>query len=292
MGSACLAVLAVTGCSVLSSDRPQPTEEIPRAQAASQAHKPDTKPKKHSFRLGQFIFYSDVRLEPTDPLFVELELLPDQIQKELRLPPSTVPVQIYLFDDQERYENYIKSRDSRLPPRPAYFFAEQRNSGVCDELLVFTWLSNRLRTDLRHELTHALLHGVLRTVPLWLDEGLAGYFELSPHMNGVNPQHAEALRSGEIRFNLARLEKLDKVDQMLRPEYQEAWGWVHFMLRGDEHAQEALLGYLQNLRTEANPASLTSRLEKHYPEPGAALAQHLSRLDARSSNVRSSPTAR
>ena len=32
--------------------------------------------------------------------------------------------------------------------------------------------------DLRHECTHALLHAVLPAVPLWLDEGLAKYFEV------------------------------------------------------------------------------------------------------------------
>ena len=41
-------------------------------------------------------------------------------------------------------------------------------------------MGDHLRTDLRHELTHALLHGVLKDVPLWLDEGLAGFFELPP----------------------------------------------------------------------------------------------------------------
>ena len=72
-------------------------------------------------------------------------------------------------------------------------------------------MGDHLRTDLRHELTHALLHSVLKDVPLWLDEGLAGYFELPPENDGVNPQHLELLRRGPFQPDLARLESLEQV---------------------------------------------------------------------------------
>ena len=40
--------------------------------------------------------------------------------------------------------------------------------------------------DLRHEMTHAYLHAVVPNVPLWLDEGLAKYFELPRQQHGLN----------------------------------------------------------------------------------------------------------
>lgn len=254
-------------------------ELIERAQASTQAATPPVKPGKYSFRISQFVFYSDVPLDPNDPLFQDLEELPDQLQRELKLPPSTTPVQVFLFEDQERYEAYIKARDPKLPQRPAFFFAEQRSSGMADELFVFTWLGKRLRTDLRHELTHALLHGVLKSVPLWLDEGLAGFFEQPLASDGVNVGHLNAVRAASFRPNLARLEKLEKVDQMQRPEYQEAWAWVHFMLRGNPKSRAALLDYLQALRTSPNAGSLQSRLEPHFPDTATALLEHLPNVD-------------
>jgi len=48
-------------------------------------------------------------------------------------------------------------------------------------------------------------------VPLWLDEGLAEYFELPPAYAGVNFQHLDYLRNttgGPFRPDLARLEQL------------------------------------------------------------------------------------
>ena len=45
---------------------------------------------------------------------------------------------------------------------------------------VFAQWGPDFRIDLHHEGTHALLHASLARVPLWLDEGLAKYFEVPP----------------------------------------------------------------------------------------------------------------
>ena len=71
----------------------------------------------------------------------------------------------------------------------------------------------RVRTDLRHELTHALLHGVLQDVPLWLDEGLAVYFELPPANEGVNPHHLEVLCRWPSQPDLVRPGKAHRRSQ-------------------------------------------------------------------------------
>ena len=55
--------------------------------------------------------------------------------------------------------------------------------------MVYTYWGNRIQQDLRHELTHAILHSVLKDVPLWLDEGLAEYFEVPHGWKGVNPSN-------------------------------------------------------------------------------------------------------
>ena len=270
---------ALAGCSSLKSTVPSlPVPGGARAQAAGLA------PKKPGgahppLRVSRFVFFADAPLEPNDAVFRELERLPDQVADELRLPESAAVIQVYLFPDQDKYEAFMRDRYPWLPVRRAYFIADQRRPGASDDLQVFTWLGDHLRTDLRHELTHALLHGVLKGVPLWLDEGLAGYFEQPPANNGVNPDHLDRLRQGAAP-DLARLEKIREVKQMEKPEYREAWAWTHFLLRGDPQARAALLDYVQELRANPSPGPLLPRLQAAYPDPAAALTDHLGRLTA------------
>jgi hypothetical protein len=173
----------------------------------------------------------------------------------------------------------MRLRYKDLPPRRAYVLQEEQRVSGKDDLKIYTWMGNHLRTDLRHELTHALLHGVLKDVPLWLDEGLASYFELPPGSAGVNSQHVEVLRRGPFQPDLARLEKLERVAQMGKPEYREAWAWVHLMLRGDPAAKKVLQDYLQLLRTNSTPGPLLPRLREVMLDPEQELVEHLEKLE-------------
>ena len=236
---------------------------------------------KFATRHGCYVFYHDFELDRADPLFAELEALPEQVFEELRMPPGNTVVQVFLFDTQERYERYMKGKYANLPPRRAYFIAEPRLGGGPGDLKVFTWMGDHLRTDLRHELTHAMLHGVLKDVPLWLDEGLAGFFELPPERRRGEPA---APGRAPPRPTSSRTwpgwRSSTKVKQMEKPEYREAWAWVHLMLRGRPEARAVLHEYLQALRTNPNPGPLLPRLREAVGDPEAALADHLASLEA------------
>lgn len=287
------AAAALTGCGAL--DRRGGLEQVrtsdpPVERGQVQADPPAVRPSRQATRVGQYVFHTDFPLDTSASLFRELESLPDQIETELRLPTGTGLIHVYLFDDEDRYHAFLKAKDPKLPLRSAYFFAEPaRGSGVPPDLHVYTWAGPRLKTDLRHELTHALLHGTLKGVPLWLDEGLAGFFEQPLANDGVNLLHLDALRNteplreGPFRGDLAKLERLSQVNQMGRPEYQEAWAWVHYMLRGDEQVRRVLLDYLQQLRSSPNPGLLLPRLELAVGDPSAKLTDYLTRLDAAAS---------
>jgi hypothetical protein len=144
--------------------------------------------------------------------------------------------------------------------------------------MVYTFWGEHIRQDLRHELTHALLHSVLKDVPLWLDEGLAEFFELPPESRGLNRLHLTQLKRDGLAPNLARLEQMTQVDQMSPAEYREAWAWVHFMLRGDPRLRPILMNYLQQLRKTANPGSLQTLLKAELPELEEDLLRHLASL--------------
>ena len=280
IGVAALCALAlVGGCdSLWKSGGPQ----VPAATIAP----PGLPGKAGAHRVSQFVFYSDTPIKANTPLFTELSQLRDQIFRDLQLPPSNTVVQVYLFDDQDRYERYMRYRYPELPKRRAFFVAHPGTPGGPRELLVFTYWGDHLRQDLRHELTHALLNSVLKEVPLWLDEGLAEYYELPPERDGVNALHVDAFRRGEVAPDLAALERLDQVPQMGRAQYQEAWAWVHLMLRGSPAGRQVLLGYLQQLRGPDPAGPVLPKLQAVYPNPPLALAQHLTAISPPAASLR------
>jgi hypothetical protein len=239
-------------------------------------------PGKHSQRVSQYVFLYDFELKKEVPLFQELADLREQVYKELELPAaSNTLVQVYLFEDKDRYERFMHAKYPDLPKRRAFFVAQPRTVGGVEDLLVYTYWGDRIRQDLRHELTHALLHCVLKDVPLWLDEGLAEYYELPPDKQGTNQSHLEQIRrgmGGSFKPDLSRLENLTEVQQMTPAEYRESWAWVHMMLRDSPEAKSVLLAYLQQLRTSKKPGSLEPKLVEVFPELGDALDKHLASI--------------
>ena len=238
-------------------------------------------PGKYSIRVSQFVFLSDVEIRREQPIFKDLSNLREQVYRELRLPPANTEVFVYLFEDKDRYEKFMKAKHPELPPRRAFFVAQPRRLGGVEDLMVYTYMGERIHQDLRHELTHALLHSVLKNVPIWLDEGLAEYFEVPPERGGINDTHLDNIRRSTVevfRPDLARLEGLTKVEQMTPEAYRESWAWVHLMLRGKPESRAALLAYLQQLRVTDKPGLLRPRLTPALPVPEETLLRHVDQL--------------
>jgi len=238
-------------------------------------------PSKYSYRIAPYVFLADFDIPRNAPVFRELTGLRDQVTRELRLPAINNIVQVYLFEDRAHYESFMETKYPKLPKRRAFFVAQTRRLGGAEDLLVYTYWGERIQQDLRHELTHALLHSVLKDVPLWLDEGLAEFFEVPNAYNGLNPQHLEQLRRGEPRPNLARLEQLSEVEQMTPADYRESWAWVHLMLRSTPKARDVLVGYIQELRSNPTPGPLRPRLAAAFLSLDEELQRHLARVAAR-----------
>jgi hypothetical protein len=84
---------------------------------------PPPLPGKRTIRVSQFVFLSDFELSRDLPLFKDLANLREQIHKELQIPVSTAIIQVYLFEDRERYESFMRARYPDLPRRRAFFVA-------------------------------------------------------------------------------------------------------------------------------------------------------------------------
>jgi hypothetical protein len=277
------AAALLLGCRSLKWNNPTSDKTEVRTTDGTPATAPPGVPSKYSFRVAPFVFMADFEVPRDQPLFQELAAMRDQITKELQLPPGNADVLVYLFEDRERYESYMKAAHPDLPLRRAFFIAQPRYIGGTEDLLVYTFWGEKIQQDLRHELTHALLHRVIYNVPIWLDEGLAEYYELPPERKGVNAGHLEALRHGPLgpsKPDLARLEGLTQVQQMTPVEYREAWAWVHLMLHDSPEAKTVLTSYLQQLRANNSSNTLGSRLAAVYSSPDEGFAKHLAQLDA------------
>jgi hypothetical protein len=275
-------VTILAGCDLFRAFNVNPNDATTEKEAAKKPALPST----NSFRQAPYTFTYDFDLKRDHPLFKNLEGLRDQLAKELHIPAGTTPIQVYLFEDKAHFDKFMQGTPYDLPiDRRAFFIAWPRTLGAPDDLVVYTyWAKNeRIQQDLRHELTHALLHSVLRQVPMYLDEGLAEYFELPPDVKGVNASHVEyfrrAVHAGTFKPDLARLESLTQLKQMNSPEYREAWAWVHFMLHSTPEAKKVLRNYLAQLKTNPNPGELASRLAEVFPSPEEALKKHLLELD-------------
>lgn len=232
-------------------------------------------PKGLAIENEHLLVRTDLKLPKDHAILRDLDGLRDEIADELNLPVQKQPVTVYLFSDELRYAQYLQTRYPMLPPRRAYFV------GTSKELAVYTFWGERIQEDLRHEYTHGVLHASLMDVPLWLDEGLAEYFEVATQPRGLNRDYALRLASNLSQGwkpDLDRLESLEKVEDMQKADYLEAWAWVHFLLHHSEETREVLVGYLRELRSTATPGMLSTRLRKAIPTAEQRFASHAASL--------------
>jgi hypothetical protein len=217
---------------------------------------------------------ADFPLDGVLPFLQDLARLEADLTMLLVVPGPSEPIELYLFHDQAIYARYLHRYFPEVPYRRA-MYVKGRGPGQ-----VFAHYSPQFATDVRHEYTHALLHASLPTVPLWLDEGLASYFELPVEQRFAGSPHWNELRwnarSG-VFPNLEELEKKGDLSQMGRPEYRDAWGMVHFMLHGPPQAREELVAYLAVLRSASPPGPLSVRLYRRLPALQQLLAAHFAR---------------
>src|SRR5882724_1808149 len=101
------------GCHALLLN-PASSDKGKRVEKLDKDSPPGT-PAKYNFRVSQYIFLSDFELKRDDAIFGELSDLRDRVYKELQLPNANSVVQVYIFENRERYERYMRTRYPELP---------------------------------------------------------------------------------------------------------------------------------------------------------------------------------
>lgn len=254
---ACLAALAVASVALLARAR--------LAQHCQAAEWVDTRV------AGPFLCRADFPLDGIDPVLADLTQLQSDLMRDLGIPPTQEWIELYLFADQTTYRAYLASRLPQVPYRRA-LYVKLEGPGM-----VFAYRSRELAVDLRHECMHALLHAVLPMVPLWLDEGLAEYYELPPNARVFDNPYLSSVR-WSARFgimpNLETLEKKGDLSEMGRTEYRAAWAWAHYMIHGPPAAHEELVRFLADIRAGTPPGQLSYRLQRRIGNLRADFCAH------------------
>jgi hypothetical protein len=215
--------------------------------------------------------HADFELDRFAPLWGQMATLQEDLTRELRVSPASEPIHLFLFESKGTYEDYLELHFPGVPYRRALFIKE-RGPGM-----VFAFLNNDFETDVRHEGTHALLHASLPVVPLWLDEGLAEYFEVPASERAHNDTHWStvtwAARFGQTP-DLAKLEQIGSLSEMGAAQYRHAWAWVHFMLNGPAEAHDELVSFLASIQSHTPPGVLSDRLQRRIPDLEERFREH------------------
>lgn len=211
-----------------------------------------------------------------DPVVLrELQTLRRDVAEMLGLNLTAEPVEVYLFRDKSSYKSYLQEKFPSVPLRRALFI---KGAGPG---MVYAYDSRDFAVDLRHEVTHAVLHTVLPEVPIWLDEGLAEYFEMPrderasghPHLSNLQWSFWSGVKP------LAELEAKHELTEMSRRDYRDAWAWVHFLLHGPQPARDELRAYLADLKAGRTTAPLSDRLALRLAAVDEQLVEHLRAWD-------------
>lgn len=204
-------------------------------------------------------------------LLEELPRLRRDVESLLGVAADAQPIEVNLFSTRRSYQKFLTVRVPDAVSRVALYV-----QGT-DRGRVYVYRHRSYEIDVRHECTHALLHNAFPYVPMWLDEGLAEYFEVPAGRRASGHPHFGSVRRAMLlRWSpsLIELEMLENLNQMKAGDYRDSWAWVHFMIHGPDEARQALSNYLYDVRM-GNPAGLLSeRLAAEVPDTSRRLTRH------------------
>jgi hypothetical protein len=234
---------------------------------------PLTLPDRYVLVHDPLEFHSDFHVTPHHRLLDDLVGLRTDLERRLELPYPRETIYVYLFENPDRFKDFMKLYHPDFPDRRAFFIETDI------KLSVYAQWGDRVAEDLRHELTHAYLHASSPNLPLWLDEGLAELHEVPRRDQGLNRPHLdrlkERLEKEHWQPDLARLEKLDPNQEMCEDDYAEAWAWTYFLLQSRPEYTAILRDYLHDLQRQGTAAPFSIRLKSSIPEPEKSLSAFL-----------------
>lgn len=148
-------------------------------------------PDRYTIVRDQLVIHADFEVPARHRLLDELTARREDMRRELAYASTDEPIHVYLFEDADRFRQFVREEHPDFPNRRAFFVETDTR------LEVYAHWGGYVGEDLRDEVAHAYLHSVLPNIPLWLDEGLAEYFEVPRGRNGLNRDQLAQILSQE-----------------------------------------------------------------------------------------------
>jgi hypothetical protein len=180
----------------------------------------------------------------------------------LNIRSSDEPIRIVLFADQKRYEQSLSAEFPQCRRRKAIFVRRGRES------CLYSYQSRTLIQDIRHEFTHAILHQHLPFLPIWLDEGLAEYFE-EPATSRMNSSRAANVRwKARIGWtpNLTSLESIPSANDIDADSYRDSWAWACLLMNESYESRDLLRDYCNRIHEGEAPPPFSQFLADKLPD--------------------------
>lgn len=233
-------------------------------------------PQSDHLVRDQLVFNCDFRLPRKHRLLDELTAKRTDISERLLLPTSDEPINVFLFEDENRFRKYMQKHHPTFPRRRAFFVKNDT------KLNVYAFWGDKIGEDLRHEIAHGYMHSVVPNLPLWLDEGLAEYFEVPRGKRGFNRGHiyhlVTELKNERWEPDLKRLEQLSSAHEMTQLDYAESWLWIHYLLEASPEHAKLIQDQLARLRMLGEAAPLSQAVDKLAENSNQKVLDHLAML--------------
>ncbi|MBT6157227.1 MAG: hypothetical protein HOL01_04370 [Planctomycetaceae bacterium] len=207
---------------------------------------------------GRFQFVADYRFTQSKQAGIELESMAQKLWSELMIPDKRTPVRVYLFSTQKAFSRYVRQHIPTLTQadtnRTAMFLL--RNGTP----YIFAVATSELMLNLRHEFVHVLLNTSHENLPIWLDEGIAEFYETK---DGRQQEFSQLLSRQNRLFwkpSIGRLERLKTMSQLGIVEYAEGWSWVNLLMQGSTSSRQVIPRYLADLRKGVQSPSISERV--------------------------------
>lgn len=236
-----------------------------------------TTPRAWPFQeiYGAFKVHSDFAIQDKKLLHDTLDHLKSDVAEVLRLPNHETLIHIVLFASHTEYTRYMQHYFPSIVARRAIYL-QDRGPGM-----LFTSWHDDIQTDLRHEATHALLNQGGAQLPLWLDEGLAEYFEVDR-----DKRYAQATYLAEVTERVQRglvpslveLEQIQRIENFADDHYRDSWAWVHLLLHRRQQTRQLLLDYLSRTKSKTPQPPLSRLLYQVLEAPDLEFQSHFADL--------------
>jgi hypothetical protein len=193
-----------------------------------------------------FSLLADFRVDAQE-IQTQLIELTSELRDTLGIRPTGEPIQIVLFESRKNFLAYLGSTVPTSRDRRAVFVRKGSLTSI------YCYRSGALTTDLRH----------VQFLPLWMDEGLAEYFEESPLLRPTSSRTKSVRIKAAVGWSpdLDRLERIAVAGEMNSTDYRDSWALCSFLLNESHESKVSLRDYLQLIHDGNAPPQFSEHLK-------------------------------